>query len=149
MSFYYYTIIYFNFFFTCCFVWIIISQGLFITLGCFQNPLLVAEADDDSFTKSYLHPFSHGAFFRTKIIPQKTQPKPAQEWLLNGYFCLSWDGVYNSQQRLCDNPFRFYLGFGKYPWYSYNKQRGVFLLEGINCMNWISFLNWILKRCKL
>lgn len=45
------------FFFTCGFVWIIISQGFCITPGCFQNPPLTAEADDDGFTNSYLHSF--------------------------------------------------------------------------------------------
>ena len=57
---------------TCWFVWIFISQGLRITPECLENPLLIAEANDgiclDSFSDSYLHPFTCGAFIGTEII---------------------------------------------------------------------------------
>lgn len=54
------------------FVQIFIFQGLRITPECLENPLLIAEANDDiyldSFSDSYLHPFPCGTFIGTEII---------------------------------------------------------------------------------
>lgn len=54
------------------FVWIIIFQALHITPECLEKTLLTAEPNDDicldSFSDSYLHPFTCDTFICTEII---------------------------------------------------------------------------------